>query len=170
MFKPTVEAALEAASVLFNLPEYRVLATVRDEAGRREVFVETPAGEAACPSCGVFTARVHQRTRQRVRDVPFDGLVTVWWIKKRWRCGETRCHRATFTESTEQVPPRARRTTRLKDRIVAALSGQVRAVDRVCGEYGVAWPTAMRQLTRARARACRAGGGPAEAGSGARDR
>ncbi len=151
MFKPTVEAALEAASVLFNLPEYRVLATVRDEAGQREVFVETPAGEAACPSCGVFTARVHQRTQQRVRDVPFDGLVTVWWIKKRWRCGETRCHRATFTESTEQVPPRARLTTRLKDRIVAALSGEVRAVDRVCGEYGVAWPTAMRQLTRARA-------------------
>ncbi len=34
MFKPTVEAALEAASVLFNLPEYRVLATVRDEAGQ----------------------------------------------------------------------------------------------------------------------------------------
>jgi len=136
----------------------------------RGVFVETRAGEAACPSCEVFTARVHQRTRQRVRDVPFDGLVTVWWIKKRWRCGETRCHRATFTESTEQVPPRARLTTRLKDRIVAALSGQVRAVDRVFGEYGVAWPTAMRQLTRARARACRAGGGPAEAGSGARDR
>jgi len=151
MFKPTVEAALQAASVLFNLPEYRVLATVRDETGRREVFVETPAGEAACPSCGVFTARVHQRTQQRVRDVPFDGLVTVWWIKKRWRCGESRCGKATFTESTDQVPPRARLTTRLKDRIVAALSGEVRAVDRVAGEHGVAWPTAMRQLTRARA-------------------
>ncbi len=84
-------------------------------------------------------------------DVPFDGLVTVWWIKKRWRCGESRCGKATFTESTDQVPPRARLTTRLKDRIVAALSGEVRAVDRVAGEHGVAWPTAMRQLTRARA-------------------
>ena len=34
---------------------------------------------------------------------------------------------------------------------MAALSGEVRAVDRVAGEHGVAWPTAMRQLTRARA-------------------
>lgn len=37
---------------------------------------------------------------------------------------------------------------------MAALSGEVRAVDRVSGEYGIAclWlPTAMRQLTRARA-------------------
>jgi len=143
--------------VLFNLPEYRVLATVRDETGRREVFVETPAGEAACPSCGVLSNRVHQRTQQRIRDVPFvltAGLVTVWWIKKRWRCGESRCGRATFTESTDQVPPRTRLTTRLKDRIVAALSREVRAVDRVAGEHGIAclWlPTAMRQLTRARA-------------------
>jgi transposase len=72
-------------------------------------------------------------------------------VKKRWRCGEPRCGRATFTESTDQVPPRARLTTRLRDRIVAALSGEVRAVDRVAGEYGVSWPTAMRQLTRARA-------------------
>ncbi len=133
MFKPAVSAAIEAASVLFNLPEYRVLATLRDETGHREMFVETPAGEAACPSCGVFTSRVHQRTQQRIRDVPFvlsAGLVSVWWVKKRWRCNEARCGGTTFTESTDQVPPRARLTTRLKERIVAALSGEVRAVDR----------------------------------------
>jgi len=53
MFKPMVDAALQAASVLVTLPEYRVLATVRDETGRREVFVETPSGQAACPSYGV---------------------------------------------------------------------------------------------------------------------
>ena len=88
---------------------------------------------------------------QRVRDVPFDGLVTVWWLKKRWRCGESLCGRATFTEHTEQVPPYARLTTRLKERIVAALSGEVRCVDAVAAELGVSWPTAMRQLTRAAA-------------------
>lgn len=149
MIKPTVDAGHDAASVLFNLSEYRVLSVVRHDDGRREVVIGTPVTEAACPACGVLTSRVHQRTRQRVRDVPFDGLVTVWWIKKRWRCGEPRCPRRSFTEWTEQVPPRARLTTRLKERIVTALAGEVRAVDRVAGELGVSWPTAMRQLTRA---------------------
>ena len=36
MFKTTVDAAHDAASVLFNLPEYRVVAVVRDDDhGRR---------------------------------------------------------------------------------------------------------------------------------------
>lgn len=92
MFKTTVDAAGDAASVLFNLPEYRAVTVVRDDQGRREVFVETPVVEAGCPSCGVLSSRVHQR-RQRVRDVGFDGLVRVWWVKKRWRCGERACPR-----------------------------------------------------------------------------
>lgn len=78
MFKPAVDAADDAASVLFNLPEYRVVAVTCDQVGGRVVFIGTPARQAGCPSCGVVTARVHQRTLQRVRDVPFDGLVTVW--------------------------------------------------------------------------------------------
>ena len=137
MFKTTVDAAGDAASVLFNLPEYRVVAVVRDDdRGRGEVFVETPVVEAGCPSCGVLSSRVHQRTRQRVRDVGFDGLVRVWWVKKRWRCGEAACPRVRFTESTEQVPPFARMTTRLKQRIVAACAGEVRCVDAVAAQYG----------------------------------
>ncbi len=151
MFKPTVDAAIDAASILFNLPEYRVVAVTRDVCGGREVFIDTPILEAGCPSCGVVTSRVHQRTLQRVRDLPFDGQVTVWWVKKRWRCPESLCGRTTFTEHTEQVPPYARLTTRLKDRIVAALAGEVRCVDAVAAELGVSWPTAMRQLTSAMA-------------------
>ena len=108
MFKPTVDVAVDAASVLFNLPEYRVVEVTRDAGGAREVFVETPVVEAGCPSCGVLTGRVHQRTVQRVRDVPFDGLVTLWWVKKRWRCAEAACARSTFTEHTAQVPAYAR--------------------------------------------------------------
>ena len=151
MFKPTVDAASDAASVLFNLPEYRVVAVTRDAEGAREVVIDTPSLEAGCPSCGAVTSRVHQRTRQRVRDVPFDGPVTVWWVKKRWRCTEARCGRATFTEHTDQVPPFARVTTRLRERIVAALAGEVRCVQAVAAEVGVSWPTAMRQLTAAMA-------------------
>lgn len=152
MFKPTFDDAVDPATVLFNLPEYQVLDVTRDAVGRREVFIHTPAREAGCPACGVISARVHQRTHQRVRDVPFDGQVTLWWIKKRWRCAEVLCAKATFTEHTAQVPPYARLTTRLKARIVDALSGEVRCVDAVAREHAIGWPTAMRQLTVANTR------------------
>lgn len=69
------------------------------------MVISTPGLEAACPGCGVFTGRLHQRKAQRVRDVPFDGLVEAVWIKKRWRCVEVLCARVTFTEATLQVPP-----------------------------------------------------------------
>ena len=53
----------DAASLLFDLPEYVVLDVRRDAHGGREVFIATEAVEAACPGCGVATSRVHQRTR-----------------------------------------------------------------------------------------------------------
>ena len=46
-----------AATVSFNLPDYRVLRVVRDQDGARTVILETLAMEAACPSCGVFADR-----------------------------------------------------------------------------------------------------------------
>lgn len=86
------DAARTAASVLFNLPEYDVIEVVADPAGgRRVVMIATRALEAAGPGCGVLSARVHQRFAQRIRDVLFDGLVKVVWIKKRWRCSEVPC-------------------------------------------------------------------------------
>ncbi len=92
----------------FNLPDYYVVQVTRGDDGDRQVVIATTAMEAACPDCGVFSTRVHQRTRQRLKDVAFDGHVSVEWVKKRWRCAEPLCGRATFTEHTEQVPPRAR--------------------------------------------------------------
>jgi len=147
--QPMADAARSAASVLFNLPEYDVVEVTGDEQGDRRVVISTQVLEAACPGCGVLTGRVHQRTTQRVRDVPFDGLVEVVWIKKRWRCIEVLCVRATFTEATLQVPTRARLTTRLKEAITVAVAGEVRAVDRVASQFGVSWPTVQRQITAA---------------------
>jgi len=119
VFKITVDAGV--ASRLFNLSEYQVVDVTRDELGHRTVVISTCVREAACPSCGVATGRVHQRTVQRVRDVPFDGQVTVVWVKRRWRCAENACARVTFTEHTDQVPAYARMTTRLKDAVVVAV-------------------------------------------------
>ena len=141
--------AASAATVLFNLPDYRVLHVVRDGDGARTVTVETLSGEAACPSCGVFTSSVHQRTLQRVRDVAFDGPVTVVWDKKRWRCWEIACARRSFAEATAQVPSRARLTTRLVAAVLVAVTVEVRAVDRVAAEFGLSWPTVARLLAAA---------------------
>jgi len=147
--QPMAGAARSAASVLFNLPEYDVIEVTRDGSDSRRVVISTPILEAACPGCGVLTARVHQRTLQRLRDVPFDGLIDVVWLKKRWRCVEDVCAKKTFTEHTTQVPTRARLTTRLKAAITDAVAGEVRAVDRVATQFGVSWPTVRRQITAA---------------------
>jgi transposase len=147
----TAGAASSAASVLFNLPDYAVIEVARHDDGARTVEIATSVAEAACPDCGVLSARVHQRTRQRLADVPFDGHVEVVWIKKRWKCAEALCSKKTFTEHTDQVPPRARLTARLRVAILDAVAGEVRAIDRVAGQFGVSWPTVQRLVDQAAA-------------------
>jgi transposase len=97
--------------VLFDLPGYRVVAAVDLPDGRREVTIEAVAAEEGCPDCGVLSDRVHQRMRQRLRDVPVAGRVEVVLVKRRFACGEPACSRRTFVEVSEQVPVRARITT-----------------------------------------------------------
>jgi hypothetical protein len=68
LLEPTV-AAEDAASLIFNLPDYRVTGTVLLWDGARHVTVEStfPPG---CPSCGVIALRVKERRCQRLRDIP----------------------------------------------------------------------------------------------------
>jgi hypothetical protein len=61
--------------------------------------------QAGCPDCGVLPGRVHQRTRQRLRDVPVAGPVEVVPIRRRIACLELACARRTFTEVSDEVPP-----------------------------------------------------------------
>jgi hypothetical protein len=46
----------DAATAIFNLPDYRVTDTEVLAFGERRVFVEATA-EAGCPSCGVISTR-----------------------------------------------------------------------------------------------------------------
>ena len=145
MFKPTHDA--DAASILFNLPGYRVLSAVRGPDGR-EVLVETIADEGACPDCGVVSGRVQARPVQRVKDVECGGEpVAVRVRKRRYVCTEELCRRRTFTEVTDQLPARARLTTRLAARVVAQLRAEPRAVSAVAAEHDLSWPTVMNLLT-----------------------
>ncbi|MFE2217713.1 hypothetical protein ACFW93_38085 [Streptomyces canus] len=89
----------------------------------------------------MLTSRSHQRTRQHLADVPFDGPVEVGRLKKRSAWAEVLGSRRSFTEHTDQVLPRARLTARLKDAILNAVSDEVRAIDHSGGQFGVSWPS-----------------------------
>src|SRR5450756_1334482 len=117
VFEPT-GSQRDAASPIFNLPDYRVINAldVPGHARRVEVESTSPPG---CPGCGVISVRVHSRRRQRIRDVPVAGALEVVWCKRRWFCDEWLCVRGTFWESTIEVPPRSRSTVRLRGALVA---------------------------------------------------
>ncbi|WP_426939884.1 hypothetical protein [Pseudarthrobacter sp. S6] len=64
--------------MIFNLHDYRVLATAVLPDGVRHVTVEStfPPG---CPSCGVIASRVKERRCQKLRDIPVAGSVVLLW-------------------------------------------------------------------------------------------
>ena len=128
----------DAASALFNLPDYGVL-TVTDAAdGVRRIEVESTA-PPGCPQCGVLAVRRHSRRRQRLRDLPVAGPIELVWLKRRWFCDQARCRRQTFSEVTDQVPAYARSTARLCQALVAAVVISGRAASEVARAHRVSW-------------------------------
>ena len=110
----------DAASTIFNLPNYRVIEAIDLPDGDRRVVIAStvPPG---CPSCGVLATKVHSRRSQQGRDVPVARAVEVVWAKRRWFCLEPASARGTFAEATAQIPRYARSTTRLRDQVVLAV-------------------------------------------------
>ena len=146
MNEPTGVAA-DAATILFNLPDYRVISTTMS-AGRRQVIVETDA-LPGCPSCGVIASRRKERRLQRLRDIPVAGPVDVLWSKYRWYCEESACDRLSFFESTPQVPRRARSTSRLRDQLVDAVIRSGRAFSETAAGFAVSWWMVRAAVTEA---------------------
>lgn len=147
MFEPT-GSQRDAASAIFNLPDYRVINVVEDSDGVRRVEVEStdPPG---CPVCGVLAGRVHSRRGQRLRDLPVAGPTDVVWLKRRWFCDQGRCPRGTFSEVTGQVPAFARSTARLCQALVAAVVVSGRAASEVARAHGVSWWLVQAMLSAA---------------------
>ena len=148
MFEPT-GSRRDAASVIFNLPGYRVVDAVDLRLGGRRVKVEPVEVEDGCPACGVVSSRVHAWVEQRVRDVPHAGQVEVVVRKPRLVCTEPACGRRTFTTATEQLPVRARCTSRLKTALLEAVIDSGRAVSEVAADFGVAWWTVQATVNTA---------------------
>jgi transposase len=147
VFEPT-GSQRDAASAIFNLPDYRVTAVEEDAEGTRRIEVECTAAPG-CPVCGVLAVRVHSRRRQRVRDLPVAGPVQLVWVKRRWFCDQGRCPRGTFSEVTDQVPAFARSTARLCQALVAAVVVSGRAASEVARAHRVSWWLVVSMLTAA---------------------
>ncbi|MEJ1194038.1 transposase family protein [Pseudarthrobacter sp. CCNWLW207] len=132
MIEPTSPRP-DAATAIFNLPDYRVTDTAILTFGQRRISIDATA-ESGCPACGVISARVHSRRPQRLRDIPVAGPVEVIWAKRR------------FAEETARVPRRARSTRRLRDALVAAVIGSGRAAAEAASSFGVSWWLVQRAL------------------------
>lgn len=147
MIEPTVSSP-DAASVIFNLPDFRVLGASIQAFGQRRIRIGSML-EAGCPSCGTVSVRRHSKRLQRVRDIPVGGPVEVFWVKYRFFCDEFLCARRTFTEETSEVPRRARSTDRLRRALVDAVVGSGRAASEAAAAHGVSWWLVQRSLEEA---------------------
>ncbi|MEV6073436.1 ISL3 family transposase [Nocardia sp. NPDC052001] len=100
-----------------------VVEDVVDEGGRILVQARTPGGSAACPGCGVRSARVHGYHQRIVADVPLDGRAVVVLVRaRRLVCSTLGC-RNTFRE---QVPGVLERYQRRTARLTCAVRSVVR--------------------------------------------
>jgi transposase len=74
---------------------------------------------AGCPLCGRRSKRVHSRYERTLADLPWgEYAVAVRFRVRRLFCDNTRCERRIFAERLAGVTaPRARKTTRLADRL-----------------------------------------------------
>jgi len=139
----SLEGVVTDASRLFGLEGLAVDRVEIDAAGGRVVHVVTSqVGASACPSCGVLSSSAKGRVTTRPRDIPYGtGSLRLVWHKRRWRCGEALCARATFTEHVTGVPARARLTRRLRTELGHAVAEQRRCVSDAAEHYGVGWAT-----------------------------
>lgn len=139
----------DAASVIFNLPGYHVIDAIDLPLGGRRVIVRADTIASGCPGCGVVSARVHAWCRQRVKDLPHAGGIEVVVVKPRLVCGEQACPRRTFTQTSSELPLRARCTTRLRAALLTAVIDQGQPVDQVARTHQVAWWSIQKTVNTA---------------------
>ena len=75
--------------------------------------------------------------------MPHAGRLELVVVKPRLVCAEPGCpRRTTFTQTTGELPRRARCTTRQRTALLTAVIDQGQPVAQVAQDYGVAWWTA----------------------------
>lgn len=107
--------------------------------GTVEVVARGRMTGAACPDCGRFADRIHDRYQRRLKDLPLaDQSFVIRLTVRRFICGSADCPRRTFAEPFSRLAaPYARFTTRLNralEWVGLALAG--RAGARLAAQLG----------------------------------
>ena len=129
------------ATRLLDLAGLAVREVLEDPGGGRVVHMVTvELAASACPSCGVISTSTKGRVVSRPRDIGYGtSSLRLVWHKRRWRCKERLCPRASFTESLPAVRARSRLTTRLRSELGCAVAEQQRCVSEAAAHYGASW-------------------------------
>lgn len=103
------------------------------------LYVESTADLVGCSDCGT-RAVGHGRSRCLVRDLPVAGRPCVLVIaKRRWRCPDPDCTTRTWTESFEQIAPRASLTCRARARLADMVNIDGVSIAAAGVGFGVGW-------------------------------
>ena len=126
------------ASRLLDLGGLAVDRVESDAFGGRVVHLVTADETASVPQLWVLPVSLKGRVCTRSRDVPYGTMVLrLIWHKRRWRCEERPCPRASFTDSLLAVRARSRLTTRLRTELGYAIGEQgPRVVSESAADYG----------------------------------
>jgi transposase len=115
---------------------------VLDEAGRRVVSCRTdPELAGWCPNCGERSTSPKEWVLTRPRDVRIGpDRPLLLWRRQKWRCRVESCERRVFTDCLPQeIPARARITTRARRAAAVSIGDHCRPVSSVAGELDMDW-------------------------------
>lgn len=130
----------EAINATLDLDGLEVLGTSVTDDGI-EFVVQSRFEAGSCRRCGGIAAEPKERPHVLVRDLSVSGQpVVLRWIKRRWRCGYCAL---TWTESHEEIPPRARMTVRFKAHL-AQQAIREKNFSQVAAAEGVSYDTVAR--------------------------
>jgi hypothetical protein len=110
------------------------------------VLVETTETVTGCRRCGVLEVP-HCRREHWVRDVPWAGrAVLLVWSKRIWRCLEPARPARTWSETSDQIRPRATLTERARRWAARRVSWDGETVAGLAAQLGVGWGTVWRAV------------------------
>lgn len=121
------------------LPTGLRLESLGIETGHVSIHVSSGSRSCLCPSCGRGSSRAHSRYSRTVSDLPWHGIsVTLEIHARRFFCDVRSCEQSIFCERLQQIAPRARKTGRFEEAILAiVLELGGRAGARLAAELGL---------------------------------
>ena len=130
------------SSLLLGIDGLIVDSVLLDVSGRRVVHCSTdPELAGWCPDCRQQSSSPKERVTTRPRDVRIGpDRPELLWHKRKWHCRVPECERKVFTEALpEEIPARARITTRARRAAAESIGDHLRPVSGVAQEMGMDW-------------------------------